>query len=84
MMPDLCQKMYKNDKLNHLFPENPKLHGMNTRSSKKYEVQFAHTGRLEKSPFIYMQNLLNQDYKNKLKFMMSMVNFVCAFSYITL
>ena len=35
---------------------------MHTRNFEKYEVQFAHTERLQKSPLIYMQNLLNQEY----------------------
>ena len=44
-----------------MFPENPNLHRMETRNTEKYTVQFAHTGRLQKSPIIYMQKLLNED-----------------------
>ena len=57
-----AKKCTKNEKLKHMFQENPKLHDMHTRNFEKYEVQFAHTGRLQKSPLIYMQNLLNQEY----------------------
>ena len=57
-----AKKCTKNEKLKHMFLENPKLHDMHTRNFEKYEVQFAHTGRLLKSPLIYMQNLLNQEY----------------------
>ena len=35
---------------------------MNTRYPETYEVDFANTERLKKSPIIYMQNLLNTDW----------------------
>jgi hypothetical protein len=44
-----------------MFPLNPKYHDMKTRNKEKYEVQFAHTGRLQNSPITYMQKLLNAD-----------------------
>ena len=34
---------------------------MKTRNKEKYEVQFAKTGRLQNSPIVYMQKLLNAD-----------------------
>ena len=44
-------------------PENSKPHGMNTRNEEKYRVQFADTDRLQNSPIIYMQNLLNLNHE---------------------
>ena len=38
-------------------------HKMETRGEEKFEFQFANTGRLQKSPIIYMQKLLNQNAK---------------------
>ena len=58
----LCLINVTNEKLMHMFLENPKLQDMHTRNFEKYEVQFAHTGRLQKYPLIYMQNLLNREY----------------------
>ena len=48
-----------------MFPENQKEHEMNTRDNEKYKVQFAFTKRLQNSPIIYMQKLLNQNEKEK-------------------
>ena len=66
---DLClnfaRKCVKNKKLVHMFPENPKPHGMNTRHEERYEVQFANTDRLKNSPLIYMQKLLNLNHQNQ-------------------
>ena len=53
----------QHDKLKDLFPENDKLHGMQTRNPEKYKVQFANTDRLKNSSIIYMQNLLNSNSK---------------------
>ena len=55
-----ARKCLKNDKMKHLFPINYKSHKMETRNSDKYYIQFAHTKRLQNSPIIYMQRLLNQ------------------------
>jgi hypothetical protein len=44
-----------------MFPKNIKSHDMNTRKEEKYNVQFANTDRLQNSPIIYMQKLLNMD-----------------------
>ena len=44
-----------------MFPKNLTKHDMNTRKNDKFKVQYANTGRLQKSPIIYMQNLLNQE-----------------------
>ena len=51
----------KSDKLKHMFPKNDKSHNMGTRNEEVFKVQHANTGRLKKSPIIYMQNLLNDD-----------------------
>ena len=62
---DLClnfaRKCFKNEKLRHMFPTNSKSHAMGTRHEEEFQVQFANTGRLQKSPLIYMQNLLNEN-----------------------
>ena len=42
-----------------MFPKFNKLHAMLTRKSEKFQVQFANTERLKRSPIIYMQKLLN-------------------------
>ena len=44
-----------------LFPENEKSHKMITRYKEIYEVNQEKTTRLQNSPIIYMQNLLNQE-----------------------
>ena len=43
-----------------MFPMNDKSHGMVTRNSEKFKVQYANTDRLRKFGIIYMQNLLNE------------------------
>ena len=58
---NFAKKCAKSDKLNHMFPKNIKSHQMNTRNEEEYTVQFANTGRLQKSPLIFMQKLLNED-----------------------
>ena len=50
-----------------MFPANPKNHVMKTRKQEKYHVQYAQTKRFKESALIYMQNLLNQHEKWKLK-----------------
>ena len=65
---NFAKKCVKNDKLKHMFPENPEDQNMKTRKYEKYKVQFANTGRCQKSPIIYMQKLLNEDHlQNKIK-----------------
>ena len=44
-----------------MFPKNNKAHDMNTRKENFYKVQYANTGRFQKSHIIYMQKLLNDD-----------------------
>ena len=44
-----------------MFPLKTSIFNMKTRKREKYEVQYANTQRLQKSPIIYMQNLLNMD-----------------------
>ena len=56
-------KCVKNPKLNHMFPTNEKPHEMKTRNVDKFKIQFANTGRLQNSPIIYMQKLLNENEK---------------------
>ena len=54
------QKCVTNPKTKHMFPENKKLHQMETRNPERYKVDHANTERLKKSAIIYMQNLLNE------------------------
>ena len=56
-----AQKCLKNPKTKNMFPENKKIHKMETRNPEKYIVQHANTERLRKSSIIYMQNLLNEN-----------------------
>ena len=43
-----------------LFPKNRNEHVMITRFQENYEVDNAHTTRLQNSPEVYMQRLLNE------------------------
>ena len=65
MCLDFAKKCVKNEKLCHMFPKNIKSHNMDTRNEEVFQVQHAYTGRLKKSAIIYMQNLLNDDEKQK-------------------
>ena len=60
---ELCQrfalKCMKMEKTKNMFSLSKKEHIMKLRNSEKYHVQFAKTSRLQNSPIIYMQNLLN-------------------------
>ena len=47
-----------------MFPQTNQSYEMKTRKKEKFIVQFANTGRLQKSPIIYMQKLLNEDEQN--------------------
>ena len=58
---NFAKKCLKTEKLKHMFPKNSKLHAMGTRHEEQFQVQFANTGRLQKSPLVYMQNLLNEN-----------------------
>ena len=41
------------------FKSNLKTHIMKTQNPETYDITFAHTKRLQNSPIIYMQRLLN-------------------------
>ena len=60
---ELCLKFalkaVKNSKMKAMFPLKKKKHDMMTREAETYKVQHANTDRLQKSPIIYMQKLLN-------------------------
>ena len=51
-----AQKMMNSNK----FPKNDKKHNMETRNENVFKVDFANTSRLQKSPIIFMQGLLNK------------------------
>ena len=62
---DFAKKCTKHEKLKHMFPNNSKEHQMKTRNNEVYKVYHANTKRFQKSPIIFMQNLLNEDEKNR-------------------
>ena len=55
-----ARKCLTNNKMKNLFPPNQKTHTMLTRFQENYDVNNAHTTRLQNSPIICMQRLLNQ------------------------
>ena len=55
-----------NEKLDDLFPLSDKKHAMKTRKNEKYKVEFANTNSYKNSSIISMQNMLNEDAKNKI------------------
>ena len=58
-----AKKCTENEKVAHMFPLNKKKHKYNTRNKEKYTVFKANTERMKRSPIIYMQHLLNKEYK---------------------
>ena len=58
---DFAKKCLKNPKMKGLFPNNKKVHPMETRFEEFFEVNHAKTERLKNSPIIYMQKLLNDN-----------------------
>ena len=57
---NFAEKCLKKEKFKSMFPLNNKIHDQETRSTEKYQVQFAFNDRLKNSPVIYMQRLLNE------------------------
>ena len=56
-----AKKSVRNDKFKDLLPVNTKFHKMSTRNYEKFHINNANTARLENSPVIFMQKLLNQN-----------------------
>jgi hypothetical protein len=56
----IAKKCLKNDKIKGNFPTNTKIYPMLTRFEESYDENNAHTKRLQNSPIIFMQRLLNQ------------------------
>ena len=54
-------KCLTNEKTRNMFPLSKKKHIMKMRNSEKYFVQYAKTQRLQNSPIIHMQKLLNEN-----------------------
>ena len=52
-------KAAKHEKMRKMFPLKKRTFNMKTRHEENFLVQHANTDRLQKSPIIYMQNLLN-------------------------
>ena len=55
-----AKKCIKHPKMKDLFPLRKKKHEMITRNQEIFQIKDAHTKRLQDSPVIYMQKLLNQ------------------------
>ena len=53
--------------LNDLFPENNNNYANKTRYHEKFQVLHADTDRMRESSIIYMQNLLNAEYKENME-----------------
>ena len=51
--------------MKHLFPPNDGTHIMETRIHEHFEIFKANTSRLQNSPIIYMQTLLNAEVRRK-------------------
>ena len=62
-----ARKCLKVDQLKHLFPPNDKYHLMETRKHEHFKVFKANINRLQESPIIYMQTLLNAEVKRSLE-----------------
>ena len=56
-----AKKSVRNDKFKDLLPVNTKFHKMSTRNYEKFHINNVNTARLENSPVIFMQKLLNQN-----------------------
>ena len=54
-----AKKCLKNEKMKKFSPANRKMHPMHTRFEEEFEINYAKTERLNNSPIIYMQRLLN-------------------------
>ena len=57
----------KNGNYSKLFPLNNPKHGMKVRDPLKYQIKRANTERYKGSSIIYMQKLLNDDYRRRKK-----------------
>ena len=62
-----AKKSLKNKKMKYLFIPNKKIHDMETRNQSHFKISNANTLRLQISPIIYMQKLLNDDMKSRSK-----------------
>ena len=54
-------KCLTNEKTRNMFPLKKNKHIMKLRNSEKYDVQYDKTQRLQNSPIIHMQKLLNEN-----------------------
>ena len=63
VMSEICQEMCKNELTKDMLPLKSDFTDMNTRLREKFQVHHANTDRFKKSPIIYMQHLLNIDYR---------------------
>ena len=61
---NLAKSSLKLEKMKQLFPLYKSKHSMKKRNHFKYKVNYARTERYRKSPIVYMQNLLNDNFVN--------------------
>ena len=54
-------KCTKHKHLQKMFPKYANKHEMKSRNTDVFEIQYANTWRLQRSPIIYMQKLLNEN-----------------------
>ena len=64
-MLKFAQKCLTNPKMKSLFPPNKSSHTMELRDHEHFQVFHANTNRYKESPIIYMQNLLNNEIKQR-------------------
>ena len=76
---NLCLKFAKKclivEKLKKMFPLNVKLHNMRKRHNERYKVNKSMTERYKSSAIPYMQRLLNESERNKIKILRQIDNF---------
>ena len=62
----LAKKCLYNPKMKNLFPLNNRTHIMKPRKYENFQVLLANTERMKRSPIIHMQNLLNDNVRQRM------------------
>ena len=61
-----AKKCLSNQKMKSLFPPNNRCHIMKPRKYEHFQVLHANTERMKKSPIVHMQNLLNNEVRERI------------------
>ena len=61
-----AKKCLSNPKMKNLFPPNNRTHIMKPRKYEHFQVLHANTERMKRSPIIHMQNLLNDNVRQRM------------------